>query len=302
MGYRQGNPKGPVLQNQRMLVACLGCLAFGGVLAFFAKVQLGIQVIILFAVALPAAALAFFVLLNGLPKTAKDSEATSTAPGGLGSFWMAGGLAVAAMTVFGFWPEFDLVVARLFFSATGGYVGRTFFGELGRSIGNILPFIVLAAYVLAWLANRLGLAILFSPPGKNVVFLILAMATGPGLIVNLGMKDHLHRPRPTHVVEFGGSKAFRAFYQFDGGCIKNCSFPSGEAAEAFWMLAPASLIPAPWRSLAIAGAFVFGTLVSLLRMAFGGHFLSDVTFAALIMWALLLVLRRVLYSKPSDQR
>ena len=290
------------MQNRRPLAAFLGCLAFGSVLALFPKAQVGILVIILFAVALPAAALAFFIVLNGLPKTAKDSDATSTTPVGLGSFWMAGGLAVAAMAGFALWPEFDLIVARLFFTPTGGFVARTIFGEIGRSIGNILPFVVLAAYVLAWLANRLGLKLPFNPPGKNVVFLILAMAIGPGLIVNLGMKDHLHRPRPSHVAEFGGTKTFRAFYQFDGGCVKNCSFPSGEAAEAFWMLAPASLAPAPWRGLAITSALVFGTLVSLLRMAFGGHFLSDVTFAALIMWALLLVLRRTLYPRPDAQK
>ena len=290
------------MQNPRPLGAFLGCLAIGSLLALFPKMQFGILVFIVSAVTLPAAALAFFIMRNGLPKIAKNGEASATAPGGLGSLWMAGGLALATMAAFALWPELDLVAARLFFTPAGGFAARTFFGEIGRGIGNILPFVVLAAYVLAWLANRLGLALPFNPPGKNVVFLILAMAIGPGLIVNLGMKDHLHRPRPTHVTEFGGTKSFRAFYQFDGGCVKNCSFPSGEAAEAFWMLAPASLAPAPWRGAAITGAIVFGMLVSLLRMAFGGHFLSDVTFAALIMWALLLVLRRALYPKPNAQK
>ena len=29
-----------------------------------------------------------------------------------------------------------------------------------------------------------------------MIFLIATMAIGPGLIVNLGLKDHWHRPRP----------------------------------------------------------------------------------------------------------
>ena len=61
------------------------------------------------------------------------------------------------------------------------------------------------------------------------------------------------------------------------------------------MLAPASLAPLPWRGAAIAGAVVFGSLVGLLRMAVGGHFLSDVVFAALITWALLMALRWTIY-------
>ena len=48
------------------------------------------------------------------------------------------------------------------------------------------------------------------------------------------------------------------------------------------MVAPASLAPPPLRPLAIAGALLFGVLAGLLRMAFGGHYLSDVLLAALI--------------------
>ena len=66
------------------------------------------------------------------------------------------------------------------------------------------------------------------------------------------------------------------------------------------MLAPASLAPLPWRAPAIAGAVVFGAAVGLLRMAFGGHFLSDVVFAGLIMWGLLMALRWLIYAGGAD--
>jgi membrane-associated phospholipid phosphatase len=47
------------------------------------------------------------------------------------------------------------------------------------------------------------------------------------------------------------------------------------------MVAPASLAPPPWRAPAILAALGFGVATSALRMAFGGHYLSDVVLAAL---------------------
>ena len=45
-----------------------------------------------------------------------------------------------------------------------------------------------------------------------MIFLIATIAIGPGLIVNLGFKDHWHRPRPVHTQEFGGPDEFRPWY------------------------------------------------------------------------------------------
>ena len=65
---------------------------------------------------------------------------------------------------------------------------------------------------------------------------------------------------------------------------------SGEASAAYAMLAPAVALPPPWRYFAIGAALVYGTTIGLVRMAVGGHFLTDVIFAgiltALIAWFL----------------
>ena len=53
------------------------------------------------------------------------------------------------------------------------------------------------------------------------------------------------------------------------------------------MVAPALEVPAPWRAQAVAGAALYGTVTGVLRMAFGGHFLSDVVAGA---WISLLVI------------
>ncbi len=98
------------------------------------------------------------------------------------------------------------------------------------------------------------------------------------------MKDHWHRPRPIQVVEFGGADPFRPYDRLDGLCVRNCSFVSGEGASSFWTVAPALLLPPPWRAVALLGALCFAAAAGTLRMAFGGHFLSDTLFAALFTW------------------
>ncbi len=45
-------------------------------------------------------------------------------------------------------------------------------------------------------------------PGRVVLFLVGALALGPGLLVNGILKEHWHRPRPVHVTEFGGNKPY----------------------------------------------------------------------------------------------
>jgi membrane-associated phospholipid phosphatase len=191
-------------------------------------------------------------------------------------------LTLATLVVFALWPQVDVTVARAFYGATG-FIGRAPLERAMRAFFNITPFVVLAGFAAAYAIRRFGLAIPYAPTGRQLAFLIATMAIGPGLVVNLGLKDHSHRPRPIQTTDFGGSFEFRPWWRFDGQCPRNCSFISGEGAEAFWMVAPASLAPPPARPLLIAGALMFGVLTSLLRMAFGGHFLSDVILAALVM-------------------
>jgi lipid A 4'-phosphatase len=189
-------------------------------------------------------------------------------------------LTLATLVVFALWPQIDLDAARVFYQQSG-FSHTPLEGGL-RAFFNITPFVVLAISLALYGLRRVGLAIPHAPSGLQIAFLVATMAVGPGLIVNFGLKDHTHRPRPIHTQEFGGASEFRPWYRFDGDCRTNCSFVSGEGSEAFWMVAPASLAPPPLRPLAIAAALLFGVLTSLLRMAFGGHYLSDVVLAGLI--------------------
>ena len=203
-------------------------------------------------------------------------------------------LAALALGVFAIWPELDLAGAHYFYRG-GGFFGRGSFERFGRDFFRVTPFVVLAAYAALWLAKRRWVRLRWAPSGRALIFLIATMVIGPGLIVNLGFKDHWHRPRPAQTQDFNGPSPFMPWYDDNGACKKNCSFVSGEAATGFWMVAPASVLPPPWRAPAIVAAFAFGFGASLLRLAFGGHYLSDVLLGGLITLIVIEVVRRVIW-------
>jgi lipid A 4'-phosphatase len=205
-------------------------------------------------------------------------------------------LAALTLVVFAIWPGIDLGLARAFYHQ-GGFYGRNDFERFGRDFFRVTPFVVLAVYVALWLARRLGATLRWAPSGRAVIFLIATMIIAPGLIVNLGFKDHWHRPRPIQTQDFNGANPFTPWYDTSGGCKKNCSFVSGEASTGFWMIAPASVLPPLWRGPAIIAAFAFGIGASLLRLAFGGHYLSDVLLGGLFTLIVIEVVRRFVWPK-----
>jgi membrane-associated phospholipid phosphatase len=189
------------------------------------------------------------------------------------SFHLTLALTVLFGLVFAIWPQIDLSEARRFF-VMGRFAGSGSTARGLRWILYLLPTLSLAGAALLWLRGRLA--------GRKLLFLVLSMALGPGLLVNVGLKDHWHRPRPVQTVDFGGSYAFRPWYRPDGGCIRNCSFVSGEASAAAWLMAPASLTPPQVRPIAMGAALAIAAISGQTRMAFGGHYLSDVVFAILL--------------------
>jgi membrane-associated phospholipid phosphatase len=209
-------------------------------------------------------------------------------------------LTALMLVVFALWPGLDPTVAHLFYDR-GGFIGHDGLDRFGRDFFRVTPFVVLTFYAGLWLAKRRGVAVRWAPSGRAVIFLIATIAIGPGLIINLSLKDHWHRPRPVQTQEFGGPNEFRPWYDESGACKKNCSFVSGEAATGFWMVAPASVLPEPWRPPAIVAAFAFGLGASLLRMAFGGHYLSDVLLGGLITLIVIEIARMVIWPRGGSE-
>jgi lipid A 4'-phosphatase len=125
---------------------------------------------------------------------------------------------------------------------------------------------------------------------KPSLYLLITLAVGAGLIIHAGLKDHWGRPRPRQITEFGGQQHFHSYYQpnFGDQAELSKSFASGHASMGFYFFALA-LLGSVYRSrffywLGFGLAWGLGSLLSLTRIAQGGHFISDTLASALIMW------------------
>jgi len=196
--------------------------------------------------------------------------------------------------VFFFVPGIDLGFSGLFYTSGKGFA----FGTTSSS--RVLPFLpwitiafvslsilLLIRNVVGWWRNRE--LIFFPASSRSVIFLLFTLGLGPGLLVNVILKDHLGRVRPYQVEAFGGNRQFTAAFTATGSCKSNCSFVSGDASIGYYLLA--FLFVARKRRWAIAlAAYTVGTAIGLVRIAQGAHFLSDVIFAGfftfLVAWIL----------------
>jgi membrane-associated PAP2 superfamily phosphatase len=193
-------------------------------------------------------------------------------------------LALVIGLVFGIYPELDLKLAALFYDAANGSFPLKFNawaaivrdGAMWIAWGLAVPAI--AALVIKLL--RPDRRLLMS--GRAIIFLLATLALSAGVLTNLTFKSYWGRPRPVLVTQFNGDLPFVPWWDPRGGCGRNCSFFSGEGATAFWTFAPAALTPPAWRPLAYVAATLFGVITSALRMAFGGHFFTDVATAGLV--------------------
>ncbi len=188
---------------------------------------------------------------------------------------------VIASGFFLLFPGVDLWVSGLFFDpASGNFPAAS--NEVLKRLRSLGPYLV-------WLIALGSVLILVvkviwpeQPPlvplGKPL-FLLITLALGPGLLANGILKAHSGRPRPRNVDVFGGDLPYVDVWRFTDHCKSNCSFVSGEGSSGAWLLALALVLPLAWRKPALWATATIGVLVSVNRVAFGGHFLSDTVLA-----------------------
>jgi lipid A 4'-phosphatase len=209
-------------------------------------------------------------------------------------FAIYGAVLVASLALFWLAPGIDTFVSGLFYDPQHGFTLAAWppLHALQGSIRWITwTILLIAAIGVAWL--RLTGRPLARFDRNALIFLVAALAIGPGILVNTVLKDHWGRARPYQIEAFGGSHQFTPAPLPADQCARNCSFVSGHAALGFSLVAFVFLMPAGrLRNLAFAAALAFGALVGLGRIAAGHHFLSDVVDAGLIVVATSWLLHR----------
>jgi lipid A 4'-phosphatase len=237
---------------------------------------------------------------------------------------------LASILVFTFFPWIDVETTRLFYRPGEGFP----LSELGwvdtvrrihmrlawaAGIAALVLWIGLALRarrrdlgLMIWLQDRGGAAgrrahlwlaaagrllarwgVLDLPPRK-ALYVLLCLLLGPGLLVNVVLKDNWGRARPSQTIEFGGTQAYSPPFTRSDQCVRNCSFVSGEVSLGFWWLSFAFAAPRRHRAGLAAAAIALGTVFGLIRVAEGGHFLSDAVMSALLTAAVCALLRDVM--------
>jgi membrane-associated PAP2 superfamily phosphatase len=218
--------------------------------------------------------------------------------------YIALALSLVVGLTFGIYPELDLKLAALFYDAAtktfpikDGAVAM-FARDAAMWIcwAFVLPSIAALILKLIWPNRKLLVS------ANTIAFLLITITLAAGILTNLTFKTHWGRPRPVMVTEFSGPWQFKAWWDPTGQCGRNCSFFSGEGATAFWTFAPAALTPPAVRPVAYVAAFVFGALTSGLRMAFGGHFFTDVAIAGLVTFLVIWLVHGWIYRWPATRK
>lgn len=206
-------------------------------------------------------------------------------------------LALVVGLVFGLYPELDLKLAALFYDPqTQSFpVRSSHLATIARAVAIAIPWVVAVPAITALVGKfaRPDRPLLMS--GRAVAFLLCTFVLSAGVLSNVAFKTFWGRPRPVVVTAFNGELPFKAWWDPRGGCPRNCSFFSGEGAAAFWTYAPAALAPPAWRGVAYAAATLFGLATGGLRMAFGGHFFTDIAAAGLVTFVLIFIIHGLIY-------
>lgn len=210
---------------------------------------------------------------------------------------------VAFTALFLAFPGLDIAASELFYRVGAGFVlSQDPFLKAFRKSGDLCLAVLLLALLgrLGWLVARRRLDALAR--ARRSGFLLAALAVGPGLVVNGLLKTWWGRPRPVMVDVFGGDAPYQPVWRITGWCQSNCSFVSGEASSAAWMVAALVLVPPRLRPLLAPPVVAYALLLSLNRLAFGGHFLSDVVLSWAISGLVFAALFRLMVSAPGVAR
>lgn len=194
---------------------------------------------------------------------------------------------LAALIITPFSPSIDMAIARYFYDPDTGFSNNEWYAFV-FNYGVVPAQLLFIASAILFLGSYLYRK--WKPWRTSALTLILTLLIGSGLIGHVLLKDRWGRPRPKQVVEFGGMQPFRPYYSpnFFHQPEPSKSFVCGHCTMGFYFFALALVgRRLQYRWLFWCGvllSIILGGILSLTRVAQGGHFFSDALMAALVMW------------------
>lgn len=183
------------------------------------------------------------------------------------------------------YPSIDLMITSLFYDHGFFLKDHPFVSFVYRFaplIGIGMGVWALIVLVILWIGQKASYTCRLIPSvwrRKELAFVVLALALGPGLMVNGVFKEGFGRARPAQVVEFGGTKTFTPPFVITNQCETNCSFVCGHASAGFFFVSVALVVRREWQKRVFWSGVALGGLLGIVRIVQGGHFTSDVIFS-----------------------
>ena len=178
----------------------------------------------------------------------------------------------------------DIYFSNLFYFGNNQFLLQSYYYITIFIRKIILPGVVIYIYILPIFSFFLPIKKLYLKYEfklRDILFLWVISIFNLGIVINLFFKNIWGRARPGDIFQLGGKENFTPWFQISDACASNCSFVSGDAAVGFSLIALYFLtkrIAFFWSSL------FFGFSIGLVRIMEGGHFISDVVMAAMILY------------------
>ncbi len=208
------------------------------------------------------------------------------------------GLAATAAITAIFWiTDLDLRAQALAYSPAEPHwpyaqlEGFRIFYHLGTIPGLLLGVLAAVGFGLSFIRPS------FVRLRYPCLFLVLLMALGPGLVINVLAKGFGGRPRPDQIVQFGGLLEFRHPFQ-PGFPHRGFSFLCGHCSMGFMFMGLYFVLKRWPRWACLFGGLVFGLAQGVGRLVQGAHFASDALLGASVMFTLAAALSPVAAWQP----
>ena len=178
----------------------------------------------------------------------------------------------------------DIYLSHLFYFGDNQFLLQSYYYITIFIRKIVLPCVVIYVFVLPLFSFYFPIKNIFLKyefKFRDILFLWVVGIFNLVVIVNLFLKNIWGRARPGDILELGGKEKFTPWFQISDACASNCSFVSGDAAVGFSLIAFYFLTK---RILYFWLSLFFGFGIGLIRIMEGGHFVSDVVMAAMILY------------------
>ncbi|MCQ8103672.1 phosphatase PAP2 family protein [Methylomonas sp. SURF-2] len=193
-------------------------------------------------------------------------------------------LSLAAFTTLLFWlTDLDMRLAALFYHPGHALADWPYqhWGLLKVLYDYAFPFTVIAGLSALTVFVSGHFHSFTRRFRRRALYILLVIAIGPGLLVNLIVKDHWGRPRPVHIEQFGGQYVYVPPLKL--GRTPDKSFVCGHCSVGYGFFV-LYFLSQNHKVLYFVLTLALAWTMGFTRMTAGGHFVSDILWSGYLVF------------------